>query len=89
MYLDLSRDVEWQRSLGAERLHAHALQRRQDARALPGWYIHGHHLYARPLEGQIIAHGWDVTNVAPGENDSAGVPLKSNRSINATIAALA
>ena len=26
-------------------------------------------LYARPLEGQIIAHGWEVTNVAPGEDD--------------------
>ena len=24
-------------------------------------------LYVRPLEGQIIAHGWEVTNVAPGE----------------------
>jgi hypothetical protein len=29
-------------------------------------------LYARPLEGQIIAHGWEVTNVAPGEDDGAG-----------------
>ena len=25
-------------------------------------------LYVRPLEGRIIAHGWEVTNVAPGEN---------------------
>ena len=25
-------------------------------------------LYVRPVEGQIIAHGWEVTTVAPGEN---------------------
>ena len=24
-------------------------------------------LYVRPLKGQIIAHGWEVTNVAPGD----------------------
>jgi hypothetical protein len=29
-------------------------------------------LYVRPLEGQVIAHGWEVTNVAPGEDDGAG-----------------
>jgi hypothetical protein len=33
-------------------------------------------LYARPLEGQIIVHGWEVTNVAPGEDDA----LKSRSS---------
>jgi hypothetical protein len=32
-------------------------------------------LYVRPVEGQIIAHGWEVTNVAPGEDDGAGVPI--------------
>ena len=26
-------------------------------------------LYVRPVEGQIIAHGWEVTHVAPGEDD--------------------
>jgi len=25
-------------------------------------------LYALPVAGQIIAHGWEVTNVAPGED---------------------
>ena len=33
-------------------------------------------LYVRPLEGQIIAHGWQVTNVAPGEDDGAGVRVE-------------
>ena len=33
-------------------------------------------LYVRPLEGQIIAHGWEVTNVAPGEDDGTGVPIE-------------
>ena len=28
-------------------------------------------LYVRPVEGQIIAHGWEVTTVAPGENTGA------------------
>ena len=31
-------------------------------------------LYVRPLEGRIIAHGWEVTNVAPGENVGAWNP---------------
>ena len=30
-------------------------------------------LYVRPVEGQIIAHGWEVANVAPNEDDGAGV----------------
>lgn len=30
-------------------------------------------LYVPPLEGQVIAHGWEVTNVATGEDDGAGV----------------
>ena len=31
-------------------------------------------LYVRPLEGQVIAHGWKVTNVAT-EGDGAGVEI--------------
>ena len=31
-------------------------------------------LYVRPLEGQVIAHGWEVTNVAT-EGDGAGVEI--------------
>ena len=38
-------------------------------------------LYARPLEGQIIAHGWEVTDVAPGEDDGAGVPVEYQISV--------
>ena len=33
-------------------------------------------LYARPVVGQIIAHGWEVTNVAPGGDAGAGVPVE-------------
>lgn len=29
-------------------------------------------LYVRPVEGQVIAHGWEVTNVAHGEDDGTG-----------------
>jgi hypothetical protein len=29
-------------------------------------------LYVQPLEGQVIAHGWEVTNVATGGDDGAG-----------------
>jgi hypothetical protein len=36
-------------------------------------------LYVRPLEGQIIAHGWEVTNVASGER--AGVPIEYEISV--------
>ena len=32
-------------------------------------------LYVRPSEGQIIAHGWEVTTVASGEENGAGVPI--------------
>ena len=28
-------------------------------------------LYVRPLVGQIIAHGWEVTKVAADEDDDA------------------
>ena len=38
-------------------------------------------LYVRPLEGQIIAHGWEVTNVAPGENVGAGLPIEFQISV--------
>ncbi len=30
-------------------------------------------LYVRPVEGQIIAHGWEVTQVEPAEDDDANV----------------
>lgn len=30
-------------------------------------------LYTRPVEGQIIAHGWQVTKVAAGGDDGNGV----------------
>ena len=38
-------------------------------------------LYVRPVEGQIIAHGWEVTNVAPGEDDGVGVPIEYQISV--------
>ena len=38
-------------------------------------------LYVRPLEGQIIAHGWEVTSVAPGEDDGAGVRVEYQISV--------
>ena len=38
-------------------------------------------LYVRPLEGQIIAHGWEVTNVAPGENGGPGIPIEYEISV--------
>ena len=33
-------------------------------------------LYVRPAEGQIIAHGWEVTNVAPADNTGAVTPVE-------------
>jgi hypothetical protein len=33
-------------------------------------------LYTRPVEGQIIAHGWQVRNVALGEDDGTGVLIE-------------
>ena len=33
-------------------------------------------LYVAPLEGQIIAHGWEVTDVAPGGLDGAGASVE-------------
>jgi hypothetical protein len=38
-------------------------------------------LYVRPLEGQIIAHGWEVTSVAPGDDDGAGAPIEYQISV--------
>ena len=38
-------------------------------------------LHVRPVEGQIIAHGWEVANVAPGEADGAGVPVEYQISV--------
>ena len=35
-------------------------------------------LYVRPLEGQIIAHGWEVTNVAPEYEDCARIAREKN-----------
>ena len=32
-------------------------------------------LYVPPVEGQIIAHGWEVMNVATGGDDGAGVQI--------------
>ena len=37
-------------------------------------------LYVRPLVGQIIAHGWEVTNVAADEDD-AGAPVEYQISV--------
>jgi hypothetical protein len=33
-------------------------------------------LYAEPLAGQVIAHGWMVTDVIPRNDDVDGVPLR-------------
>jgi ABC-type branched-subunit amino acid transport system ATPase component len=38
-------------------------------------------LYVRPVAGQIIAHGWEVTEVAPGEDASAGVAVEYQISV--------
>jgi hypothetical protein len=38
-------------------------------------------LYVRPAEGQIIAHGWEVTSVAPGGDDGAGIPIEYEISV--------
>ncbi len=32
-------------------------------------------LYVRPAEGQIIAHGWEVIHVSPGEDDGTGASI--------------
>ena len=38
-------------------------------------------LYVRPVEGQIIAHGWEVTSVAPGEDTGAGALVEYQISV--------
>jgi hypothetical protein len=38
-------------------------------------------LYVRPLEGQIIAHGWEITNVATGEDSGAGIRIEYEISV--------
>jgi hypothetical protein len=38
-------------------------------------------LYVRPVVGQIIAHGWEVTSVAPGEDDGVGAPAEYEISV--------
>ena len=38
-------------------------------------------LYVRPVEGQIIAHGWEVAKVAPARNNGAGVPVEYQISV--------
>ena len=38
-------------------------------------------LYVRPLEGQVIAHGWEVTSVAPGEDDGTGTVIEYEISV--------
>ena len=32
-------------------------------------------LYVPPVEGQVIAHGWEVTHVATPGDDAAGVRI--------------
>ena len=38
-------------------------------------------LYAIPLTGQLIAHGWEIMDVAPGEDDVAGVAVEYEISV--------
>jgi hypothetical protein len=38
-------------------------------------------LYTRPVEGQIIAHGWEVTKVAPGKDHDAKGPIEYEISV--------
>ncbi len=38
-------------------------------------------LYALPVTGQVIAHGWEVTSVAPGEDDVTGVRVEYQISV--------
>jgi hypothetical protein len=39
-------------------------------------------LYTRPLEGQIIAHGWKITNVASSGGDGAEYEISVERPAN-------
>ena len=38
-------------------------------------------LYVRPLEGQVIAHGWEVTSVAPGVDGATGAVIEYEISV--------
>ena len=38
-------------------------------------------LYVRPVEGQIIAHGWEVTSVVAGWDDGSGLPIEYQISV--------
>ena len=38
-------------------------------------------LYAIPVEGQTIAHGWEVTHVEPGDDDGAGAQAEYKISV--------
>jgi hypothetical protein len=38
-------------------------------------------LYVRPAKGQVIAHGWEVTSVTPGEDAEAGAPIEYEISV--------
>jgi hypothetical protein len=38
-------------------------------------------LYVRPAEGQVIAHGWEVTNVAAGEPGDAATRIEYRISV--------
>ena len=38
-------------------------------------------LYVRPVEGQVIAHGWEVRNVEAGEPSAAGDPTEYQISV--------
>jgi hypothetical protein len=39
-------------------------------------------LYTRPLAGQIIAHGWEVINVAPTGGDGTEYEISVERPAN-------
>ena len=38
-------------------------------------------LYVRPVEGQTIAHGWEITDVVVGEDDGSGRPIQYEISV--------
>lgn len=64
-------------SLGVERLHAHIPSGHKTLVRYPDGTSKVITLYVRPVEGQVIAHGWEVTNVAAG----AEVPIEYQISV--------
>ena len=38
-------------------------------------------LYAPPLVGKIIPHGWEISDVAPGEDDGTGAVVEYEISV--------